>query len=225
MDYKIGDKVVYPNHGVGIVEQIKTSLTKAGGGALVKAVYETKVNLGSTLLTDMHHRQTPVFLMQRIVDAGVTLKSEAIFQEQIGHPIESVDIPATENTTGIYAGAIVIAFICAYRRCRKSDRRQHNEKWHPTPWRASLLPRNLPPARGSDLGFPTASQGASPAMLTEASIGCDRQKSTDSSPCWVTSFVMPAGSRLAGAIKEQATRRPNFNPSAQRSDYHDHESE
>jgi RNA polymerase-interacting CarD/CdnL/TRCF family regulator len=22
MDYKIGDKVVYPNHGVGIVEQI-----------------------------------------------------------------------------------------------------------------------------------------------------------------------------------------------------------
>ena len=22
MDYKIGDKVVYPNHGVGVVEQI-----------------------------------------------------------------------------------------------------------------------------------------------------------------------------------------------------------
>jgi molybdate transport system substrate-binding protein len=101
-------KLAMPNPEFeGIVEQIKASLDKAGGEALVKAVYQTKVNSGRTLLTDMHHRQTPVFLMQRIVDAGVTWKSEAIFQEQIGHPIESVDIPATENTTGIYAGAMV----------------------------------------------------------------------------------------------------------------------
>jgi ABC-type molybdate transport system substrate-binding protein len=91
----------------GIVEQIKVSLTKAGGEALVKAVYDTKVKSGSTLLTDVHHRQTPLFLMQGIVDAGVTWNSEAVFQEQIGHPIESVDLPPAENTTGIYAGAMV----------------------------------------------------------------------------------------------------------------------
>jgi ABC-type molybdate transport system substrate-binding protein len=91
----------------GVVEQIKVSLNKAGGEALVKAVYETKVNDGSTLLTTIHHRQTPLFLMQGIVDAGVTWQSEAIFQEQIGHPIEHVDIPAGDNMTGVYAGAKV----------------------------------------------------------------------------------------------------------------------
>jgi ABC-type molybdate transport system substrate-binding protein len=91
----------------GVVEQIKVSLNKAGGEALVKAVYETKVNDGSTLLTTIHHRQTPLFLMQGIVDAGVTWQSEAIFQEQIGHPIEHVDIPPGDNTTGVYAGAKV----------------------------------------------------------------------------------------------------------------------
>jgi hypothetical protein len=62
----------------GVVEQIKVSLNKE---ALVKVVYETKVNDGSTLLTTIHHRQTPLFLMQGIVDAGVTWQSEAIFQE------------------------------------------------------------------------------------------------------------------------------------------------
>ena len=62
----------------GVVEQIKVSLNKE---ALVKVVYETKVNDGSTLLTTIHHRQTPLLLMQGIVDAGVTWQSEAIFQE------------------------------------------------------------------------------------------------------------------------------------------------
>jgi ABC-type molybdate transport system substrate-binding protein len=91
----------------GIVEQIKASLTKAGGEKLVQVIYETKVKDGSTLVTDIHHRQTPLLLMQGIVDAGVTWKSEVMFQEQIGHPIESVDIPAADNVTGVYAGAKV----------------------------------------------------------------------------------------------------------------------
>ena len=92
----------------GIARQIKASLTKAGGEALVKAVYETKVADGSAVLTRIHHRQTPLFLMQGIVDAGVTWQSEAMFQEQAGHPIGQVDIPAGENSTAIYAGAAVI---------------------------------------------------------------------------------------------------------------------
>ena len=91
----------------GIARQIKASLSKAGGEALTKAVYETKVADGSATLTRIHHRQTPLFLMQDAADAGVTWQSEAIFQEQIGNPIEHVDIPDTENTTAIYAGAEV----------------------------------------------------------------------------------------------------------------------
>jgi ABC-type molybdate transport system substrate-binding protein len=62
---------------------------------------------GATELTRIHHRQTPLFLMQGRVQAGVTWKSEALFQEQVGNPISHVDIPAAQNATAIYAGAEV----------------------------------------------------------------------------------------------------------------------
>ncbi|HEY1930170.1 MAG TPA: substrate-binding domain-containing protein [Caulobacteraceae bacterium] len=91
----------------GVSRQIKSALDKAGGPALVKAVYETKVASGATELTHIHHRQTPLFLMQGRVQAGVTWKSEAMFQEQVGNPISHVDIPAAQNATAIYAGAQV----------------------------------------------------------------------------------------------------------------------
>jgi molybdate transport system substrate-binding protein len=61
-------------------------LVKAGGEALAELVYGKKVRDGQTVLTRIHHRQTPLFLMQRLVDAGVTWRSEAIFQEKIGNP-------------------------------------------------------------------------------------------------------------------------------------------
>ena len=91
----------------GIARQIKASLQKAGGEDLAKAVYEDKVKDGSAVLTHVHHRQTPLFLMQGRVQAGVTWQSEAMFQEQIGHPISHVEIPADQNSTAIYAGAEV----------------------------------------------------------------------------------------------------------------------
>ena len=91
----------------GVARQIKASLKKAGGDALVSTVYEDKVHAGSAELTHIHHRQTALFLMQDRADAGVVWKSEALFQEQAGHPISHVDIPASQNTTAIYAGAEV----------------------------------------------------------------------------------------------------------------------
>jgi len=59
------------------------------------------------MLTHIHHRQTPLFLMQGVVDAGVTWQSEALFQEQIGNPIAHVDIPGPQNATETYAGAVI----------------------------------------------------------------------------------------------------------------------
>jgi ABC-type molybdate transport system substrate-binding protein len=101
-------KLAMPNPEFeGIARQIKMVLTKAGGQTLADAVYETKVKDGSTVLTHIHHRQTPLFLMQGLAQAGVTWQSEAMFQEQSGHPIGHVDIPAADNATAIYAGAVV----------------------------------------------------------------------------------------------------------------------
>jgi molybdate transport system substrate-binding protein len=103
-----GVRLAMPNPAFeGIARQIKMALTKAGGQALAGAVYDAKVRDGSTILTHIHHRQTPLFLMQGLADAGVTWQSEALFQEQEGHAIGHIDIPETENSMAIYAGAEV----------------------------------------------------------------------------------------------------------------------
>jgi ABC-type molybdate transport system substrate-binding protein len=91
----------------GVARQIRASLVKAGGEALAEAVYGTKVRDGETVLTRIHHRQTPLFLMQHLVAAGVTWKSEAIFQEKAGNPIGHVDIPPALNTIADYSAAMV----------------------------------------------------------------------------------------------------------------------
>ena len=101
-------RLAMPNRETeGVADQIVVSLRKAGGDALVDTVYGAKVRDGSTYATAIHHRETPMFLMQGRADAGVTWRSEALFQEQAGHPIDHVDIPAALNTTGVYAGAVV----------------------------------------------------------------------------------------------------------------------
>ncbi len=100
--------VVMPNPAFeGVAAQIRASLVRVGGEALAKAVYDTKVADGSTVLTRIHHRQTPLFLMQGLAQAGVTWTSEAIFQEQQGHPIAHVAIPAAQNTRAVYSAASV----------------------------------------------------------------------------------------------------------------------
>ena len=91
----------------GVASQIKAALTKAGGEGLAKRVYEDKVADGSTILTRIHHRQTPLWLMQGRAQAGVTWQSEAIFQEKSGHAISRVAIAPAENVTAIYSAAMV----------------------------------------------------------------------------------------------------------------------
>ncbi len=105
---KPGIRLAMPNPEFeGVARQIKIALTKAGGDALEKMVYETKVKDGTAKLTQIHHRQTPLWIMQGRADAGVTWQSEAEFQEQVGHPISHVAIPAADNATAVYAGAAV----------------------------------------------------------------------------------------------------------------------
>lgn len=106
---KPGLKLVMPNPAFeGIARQIKAALKKAGGDALVKTVYETKVKNGETILTHIHHRQSPMFLMMGKADAGVTWGSEAIFQEKhADNPISFVKIAPEHNSTAIYAAGVM----------------------------------------------------------------------------------------------------------------------
>jgi len=91
----------------GVARQIAMSMEKAGGAALVDKVMKQKMKDGSTFLTQIHHRQTPIRILNNQSDAGVTWASEVIFQEQIGNPIAGVMIPAAQNTNATYSAAML----------------------------------------------------------------------------------------------------------------------
>jgi ABC-type molybdate transport system substrate-binding protein len=103
-----GLKLSMPNpEWEGVANQIADALRKAGGDPLYQAVYHSKVTDGTSVLTEIHHRQTPMRIMQGQADAGVTWASEVKFQEKIGNPISGVAIPDSQNMTAIYAAGML----------------------------------------------------------------------------------------------------------------------
>lgn len=94
----------------GIARQIEASYRKAGGEALVAAVMQTKVAAGSTFLTRIHHRQSPLRILQGEADAAPVWSTEAWFQQQIlHHPVETVAIPDAQNSVATYTAAVMQA--------------------------------------------------------------------------------------------------------------------
>ena len=96
-------------HWEGIARHaIIPALRKAGGQNLVHQVYSVKVREGTTFLTHIHHRQTPIRIMQKKCDAGVVWYSEAYFHAHIlHHNVSIVRIKREQNKTVVYvAGQI-----------------------------------------------------------------------------------------------------------------------
>ncbi|HWU77799.1 MAG TPA: substrate-binding domain-containing protein [Rhodanobacter sp.] len=90
----------------GIAKQIEASYRKTGGDALDHTIMQTKVADGTTFLTRIHHRQSPLRVLQDASDAAPVWSTEAYFQQQIlHHPVETVAIPAAQNATATYTAA------------------------------------------------------------------------------------------------------------------------
>ncbi|MEO8780285.1 MAG: substrate-binding domain-containing protein [Rhodanobacter sp.] len=90
----------------GIARQIETSYRKVGGEALDKTIMQTKVNNGTTFLTRIHHRQSPLRVLEGHSDAAPVWSTEAYFQQQIlHHPVETIAIPAAQNAVATYTAA------------------------------------------------------------------------------------------------------------------------
>ncbi len=90
----------------GIAKQIEASYRKAGGEALDHTIMVSKVKDGSTFLTRIHHRQSPLRVLQGESDAAPVWSTEAYFQQQIlHHPVETIAIPAMQNATATYTAA------------------------------------------------------------------------------------------------------------------------
>lgn len=90
----------------GVARRIEAAYKLAGGEALVKQIMETKLAAGTTVLTTIHHRQTPLFLIDGSADAGPVWLSEALYQQKISAPLETIRIPDKENVQSTYEVAI-----------------------------------------------------------------------------------------------------------------------
>jgi molybdate transport system substrate-binding protein len=90
----------------GIAKQIEASYRKAGGDALDHTIMDSKVKDGSTYLTRIHHRESPLRVLQGESDAAPVWSTEAYFQQQILHrPVETIAIPEAQNVTATYTAA------------------------------------------------------------------------------------------------------------------------
>lgn len=89
----------------GIGTRIVEAYKKAGGEGLVHDIMEKKVKAGTTFLTHIHHRQTPIRLMLDESDAGPVWYTEVKFQEKINNPIGMVEIPDKHNVIAVYTAA------------------------------------------------------------------------------------------------------------------------
>ncbi len=79
------------------------ALEKTGGKELVEKIYTAKVKDGSTYLTHIHHRQTPMRIMADECDAGAVWYTEAFFHAHIAdHPTALVPIPDADNKIVTY---------------------------------------------------------------------------------------------------------------------------
>lgn len=86
----------------GIGKRIEEAYKMAGTDALRKTIMEDKVKNGTTYLTQIHHRQTPMRIMYNQSDAAPVWYSEAFYQMMIKHPTDMVEIPAGENIYATY---------------------------------------------------------------------------------------------------------------------------
>ncbi|MGO1671726.1 MAG: substrate-binding domain-containing protein [Sphingobacterium sp.] len=86
----------------GIGRQIETAYHKTGGRALHQAVMEEKVSDGTTYLTQIHHRESPLRLLYGHSDVAPVWTSEVVYQEMIGHPVEEVSIAEEHNIRATY---------------------------------------------------------------------------------------------------------------------------
>ena len=84
------------------------ALKKAGGDALADKVYKEKVADGTTFLTHIHHRQTPIRIMEGKCDAGVVWYTEAWFHDdKMHHQTSTVMIPDKDNKVVAYTAGLM----------------------------------------------------------------------------------------------------------------------
>ncbi|WP_142684689.1 molybdate ABC transporter substrate-binding protein [Chitinophaga polysaccharea] len=91
----------------GIGKRIEEAYIKSGGTRLQQVIMKDKVAGGSTYLTKIHHRETPLRVLRQQADAGPVWLTEVLYQQMIHHPVGIVNIPVKENIKASYWAGIL----------------------------------------------------------------------------------------------------------------------
>lgn len=76
-----------------IAQYVLRMYEAAGGRGLVRTIMEDKLAKGSTMLTTVHHRETPERLLQGEVDVGPVWYTEVIQAQKEGLELDGVQLP------------------------------------------------------------------------------------------------------------------------------------
>lgn len=91
-------KVSMPDSKIeDIGNKIEKAFLKAGGTDLAEQILSVKAKSGATFITRIHHRQSPLRVIERQSDAAPVWATEVLYQQKEGQPIEGVTIPESEN--------------------------------------------------------------------------------------------------------------------------------
>jgi ABC-type molybdate transport system substrate-binding protein len=89
-------------------QQIIPALRDAGGERLVQDIYEAKLQDGTNFVTQIHHRQTPMRIMQSKCAAGAVWYTEAYFHAALAkHPVSMVTLPDSQNRYSVYTAGLM----------------------------------------------------------------------------------------------------------------------
>ena len=93
----------------GIGRLALLALIAAGGNQLHDEVFNAKRRAGETVLTSIHHRQSPAWLAEGRTDVAFMWETEGLHHRTMGTSVEMVPIDPAVNQRGEYAAAIVNA--------------------------------------------------------------------------------------------------------------------
>ena len=90
----------------GIGRQVEELYREVGGDTLEAQVMKEKIREGTTILTEIHHRQTPMRLMMNLSDVGPVWATEVLYLRRLGHPVELVPLPENQAKVGTTIAAV-----------------------------------------------------------------------------------------------------------------------
>ena len=91
----------------GIGETIEKVYTKAGHTKAYERIAKQKVTDGSTFVTQIHHRQSPLRILNNHSDVAPVWETEVFYQQQLGYPVEGVPIPEEGNKPSVSVAGVL----------------------------------------------------------------------------------------------------------------------